>query len=272
LWRTEGGLAGSYNNSINKTEILPLDSNKFYPNSDGPTNHTSSNIGAAVNSYDEKQKGEFLIMTHKGEEEVSFKNNRSFPHWNDLYTNEASVGSLPWYNKDLDNDLKEHLRTMNITKGRLLDLGTGPATQAIELSKLGFQVAATDISENAITRAKRMSKGIEFIVDDILESKLKDDSFDYIFDRGCFHVLEPSSRQRYVNQISRILRDGGLLFLKTFSSKEPSRGGGPHRFSIDEIDSIFSNRFAIDSFKESVYQGTLNILPKALFVVLRKKP
>jgi SAM-dependent methyltransferase len=271
LWRTEGG-AGSYNNSINKTEILPLDSNKFYPNPDGPTNHTSSNIGAAVNSYDEKQKGEFLIMTHKGEEEVGFKNNRSFPHWNDLYTNEASVGSLPWYNKDLDNDLKEHLRTMNITKGRLLDLGTGPATQAIELSKLGFQVAATDISENAITRAKRMSKGIEFIVDDILESKLKDDSFDYIFDRGCFHVLEPSSRQRYVNQISRILRDGGLLFLKTFSSKEPSRGGGPHRFSIDEIDSIFSNRFAIDSFKESVYQGTLNILPKALFVVLRKKP
>jgi SAM-dependent methyltransferase len=271
LWRTEGG-AGSYNNSINKTEILPLDSNEFYSNSDGPANHTSSNIGAAVNSYDEKQKGEFLIMTHKGEEEVGFKNNRSFPHWNDLYTNEASVRSLPWYNKDLDNDLKEHLRTMNITKGRLLDLGIGPATQAIELSKLGFQVAATDISENAITRAKRMSKDIEFIVDDILDSKLKDNSFDYIFDRGCFHVLEPSSRQRYVNQISRILRDGRLLFLKTFSSKEPSRGGGPDRFSIDEIDSIFSNRFTIDSFKESVYQGTLDILPKALFVVLRKKP
>src|SRR5919109_2913505 len=79
-------------------ETLSLDSNEFYSNSDGPANHTSSNIGTAVNSYDEKQKGEFLIMTHKGEEEVGFKNNRSFPHWNDLYTNEASVGSLPWYN------------------------------------------------------------------------------------------------------------------------------------------------------------------------------
>jgi 2-polyprenyl-3-methyl-5-hydroxy-6-metoxy-1,4-benzoquinol methylase len=108
------------------------------------------------------------MMTHKGEVEVGFiSNNRSFPHWNDLYANETSVGSLPWYNKDLDNDLKEHLRTMNIRNGRLLDLGTGPATQAIELSKLGFQVTATDISENAITGAKRMSKGIEFIVDDL---------------------------------------------------------------------------------------------------------
>ncbi len=209
-------------------------------------------------------------MTHKGEDGVGF-NNRSFPHWNDLYANETSIGSLPWYNKDLDNDLKEHLRTMNMTKGRLLDLGTGPATQAIELSKLGFQVTATDISENAITRAKSLSKGIEFIVDDILDSKLKGDSFDYIFDRGCFHVLEPSSRQRYVDQLSRILRDGGLLFLKTFSAKEPYIGGGPYRFSIDEINSIFENRFDIDSFKETVYQGTLDILPKALFVVLRKR-
>jgi SAM-dependent methyltransferase len=161
---------------------------------------------------------------------------------------------------------------MKITKGRFLDLGTGPATQAIELSKLGFQVTATDISENAITRAKRMSNSIEFIVDDILDSKLKEeDSFDYIFDRGCFHVLEPSSRQRYVDQISRFLRDGGLLFLKTFSAKEPSMGGGPYRFSIDQIDSIFNDRFVIESFKETVYQGTLDILPKALFVVMRKR-
>jgi SAM-dependent methyltransferase len=213
------------------------------------------------------------VTTQKKEEDGSgFNNNRSFPHWDNLYANEASVGSLPWYNKDLDNDLKEYLSTMKITKGRFLDLGTGPATQAIELSKLGFQVTATDISENAITRAKRMSKGIEFIVDDILDSKLKEeDSFDYIFDRGCFHVLEPSSRQRYVDQISRFLRDGGLLFLKTFSAKEPSMGGGPYRFSIDQIDSIFNDRFVIESFKETVYQGTLDILPKALFVVLRKK-
>jgi SAM-dependent methyltransferase len=209
-------------------------------------------------------------MTRK-EEEVGF-NNRSFPHWNNLYANEASVGSLPWYNKDLDDDLREYLSTMKITKGRFLDLGTGPATQAIELSKLGFQVTATDISENAIARAKRMSNGIEFIVDDIHGSKLKDNSFDCIFDRGCFHVLEPSSRQRYVNQVNRLLRAGGLLFLKTFSTKEPSRGGGgPYRFSIDEIDSIFSDRFTIHSFNETVYQGTLDILPKALFVVLRKK-
>jgi SAM-dependent methyltransferase len=241
----------------------------------GPTGPLIIRVLISVLLYnnDEKHRVEFLIMTHKGEEEeeVGF-NNRSFPNWDNLYANETSVGSLPWYNKNLDYDLEEYLHTMNITKGRFLDLGTGPATQAIELSKLGFQVTATDISENAITRAKRMSKGIEFIVDDITCSKLKEDSFDYVFDRGCFHVLEPSYRQRYVNQVSRLLREGGLLFLKTFSAKEPSAAGsGPYRFSIDEIDSVFSDRFVRQSFKETVYQGTLAILPKALLVVLRKK-
>jgi SAM-dependent methyltransferase len=132
-----------------------------------------------------------------------------------------------------------------------------------------FSYASDDLGERSSTRMSK--EDIEFIVDDILDSKLKEDSFDYIFDRGCFHVLEPSSRQRYVNQISRILREEGLLFLKTFSAKELSRGGGPYRFSIDEIDSVFSDRFVRQSFKETVYQGTLDILPKALFVVLRKK-
>ncbi|MDQ3835450.1 MAG: class I SAM-dependent methyltransferase [Thermoproteota archaeon] len=198
---------------------------------------------------------------------------RSFPHWDNLYAKEEAVLSLPWYNKDLDDDLREQLSSINMTRGkRFLDLGTGPATQAIELSKLGFQVTATDISENAISRAKSMSEeeDIEFIVDDILNSKLNEDHFDYIFDRGCFHVLEPSSRQRYVNEVSRILRDNGSLFLKTFSTKEPSRYG-PYRFSIDDIKSIFSNKFEIVSFKETVYQGTLGVLPKALFIILRKK-
>jgi methylase of polypeptide subunit release factors len=96
------------------------------------------------------------------EDECGF-NSRSFPHWDNLYANEASVGSLPWYNKNLDEDLREQLQRINITKGKFLDLGTGPATQAIELSKLGFQVTATDISENAMIRAKRCLKTLNLL-------------------------------------------------------------------------------------------------------------
>ena len=46
---------------------------------------------------------------------------------------------------------------------------------------------------------------------------------------------------------------------------------GPYKFSQGEIRDLFSESFIIDSIKETVYQGTLNPFPKALFVVMIKK-
>jgi len=112
-------------------------------------------------------------------------------------------------------------------------------------------------------------KNLNFVVDDILNSNLKENEFDYIFDRGCFHVLLPANRQRYITKIKQILKDSGTLFLKCFSNKEP-RQEGPYKFSQVEIRDLFSKYFRIDSIKETVYQGTLDPLPKALFAVMIK--
>ncbi len=67
-----------------------------------------------------------------------------------------------------------------------------------------------------------------------------------------------------------LIRNNGILFLKCFSDKEP-RQEGPHLFSQDKIKEIFRNDFEKLSIKETVYQGTLDPLPKALFVVMMKK-
>lgn len=44
---------------------------------------------------------------------------------------------MPWYNEKLDADLENEMKLRKITKGRFLDLGTGPGTQAIQLAKMG---------------------------------------------------------------------------------------------------------------------------------------
>jgi hypothetical protein len=54
-----------------------------------------------------------------------------------------------------------------------------------------------------------------------------------------------------------------------FSTKEP-RQEGPYKFSENEIRQLFGNDFVIISVKETVYQGTLDPLPRALFVVMSK--
>jgi SAM-dependent methyltransferase len=208
--------------------------------------------------------------------------NKQFPHWDDIYnTNEEQIQRLPWYNKNLDVDLAEELNKRGIRKGRFLDVGTGPATQAIRLCETtDFEITATDLSKSAIERAimqlqnnnnnRDCCRRIKFMVDDILNSKLQTATFDFIFDRGCFHVIAPSDRIRYIHQVRRILSDDGIFFLKTFSKSEPMQEG-PYKFSPMDIHALFDQDFVVESFKETVYQGTLQILPRALFTVLKKR-
>ena len=201
---------------------------------------------------------------------------KDFPDWETLYKSQ-SVETMPWYNENFDFDLEKELDDRKILnnnsddKKKFLDLGTGPATQAIWLAKRGFKVTGSDLSEAAINRARKTyanEENVNFIVDDIIKSKLKDNDFDYIFDRGCFHVLLPADRQRYISKIKQILKkDNGILFLKCFSDKEP-RQEGPYKFSADQIRDLFGESFRIDGIKETVYQGTLDPFPKALFVVM----
>ena len=197
---------------------------------------------------------------------------KDFPDWETLYKIQK-VETMPWYNEILDSDLDDELARRKITNGKFLDLGTGPATQAVWLAKRGFNVIGSDLSETAIKRATSVyanEKNIDFVVDDILNSKLKANEFDYIFDRGCFHVLLPVDRQRYITKIKQILRNNGILFLKCFSDKEP-RQEGPYKFSQDEIMGLFNKHFEMVGIKETVYQGTLDPYPKALFVVMKFK-
>ena len=189
-------------------------------------------------------------------------------NWDAIYKN-SEVEQLPWYHSELDHDIKKELELRKIKSGTFWDLGTGPGTQAAALAKLGFKVTATDISNVAIEKAKKCYKDITFVSDDITKSKLQG-HFDYIFDRGCFHSLDPDEWKIYINTVNHRLRKGGLLFLKCFSIKEKTVKG-PYRFSIEEIDHLFRKDFVIEKIVETEFKGTLHPNPKALFIVLKKK-
>jgi len=191
--------------------------------------------------------------------------------WNELYQKE-NVENLPWYSPKLDHDLKKTLEKIKPSQKIILNMGEGPGTQAIALAKMGYRVTATDISEAAIEKAKKLAGkenvNIDFIVDDITRSKLKK-KFPMIFDRGVFHVLPPKERENYVKIVHNLLDKDGILFLKCFSWKETRPG--PHRFRPEEIREMFSKHFNIESIKETYFEGSLEDFPKALFVIMRKK-
>ncbi len=196
-----------------------------------------------------------------------------FRGWEEYYK-DNDVKAMPWYDESLDQDIENEIKTDLPNSGNFLDLGTGPGTQAIQLSKYGFDVTGTDVSNSAIKKASMISyKGVNFVVDNILNSNLPDDSFDFVFDRGVFHVFEIEQRTTYLSQVKRILRDGGTLFLKCMSVKEKNLpdNGIPHKFSKQDIKDFFSSDFDIQKITESVFSGTVDEFPKALFSVLKKK-
>ena len=197
---------------------------------------------------------------------------KEFPTWDDFYR-DNEVEKMPWFEKNLDEDMREAIESHNLTDGKFLDLGTGPGTQAMQLAKLGFEVVGSDLSDHAIKRAQDLYPETYYVVDDILNSKFKDNQFDFIFDRGIFHIFEQDNIITYLNQITRILKKNGLLFLKCMSVEEKGMedGKGPYLYSKEQLGDIFEKGFEIQSIMDSVYYGTLNPPPKSLFAVMINK-
>jgi cyclopropane fatty-acyl-phospholipid synthase-like methyltransferase len=196
---------------------------------------------------------------------------REFPDWEQLYQDKP-VETMPWFNPDLDPDLDKALTQLNLHSSTALDLGTGPGTQAMALAQRGFKVTATDLSATAIEKAQSIARekglDISWKQDDILNSTL-DQEFDFVLDRGCFHVFPPERRQDYVGVVANLIKPNGYLLLKCFSHLE-QRKEGPYRFTPEAIEEIFKAQFKVLSVEETVYHGTLSPLPRALFCVLQK--
>ncbi|MBF0627562.1 MAG: class I SAM-dependent methyltransferase [Magnetococcales bacterium] len=194
-----------------------------------------------------------------------------FPDWESRYQNQP-VTALPWFTTEPDGDLVRTLESRSITSGHFLDLGTGPGTQAAWLARRGFRVTGSDLARNAIAAAqdycRQQKVQVELVVDDILATTLQG-PFDQIFDRGCFHVLPPEHRARYVETLHRLLHPRGLLLLKCFHVLERTMEGGPYRFAPEEIARIFSSSFRVLESRESRFEGTLAHQPVALFTLLQ---
>jgi SAM-dependent methyltransferase len=197
-------------------------------------------------------------------------NDRQFPPWDEFYVTHAAE-SMPWFYPVIDPDLARALERHAVA-GRALDLGTGPGTQALALAERGFDVTATDLSAAAVEAARERAQAaglsVRFVVDDVTNSRLTG-AFQLVFDRGCFHVLAPGARLGYAATLARLVEPGGFFFLKCFSDEQPGEVG-PYKFTPGEIEVLFRSSFEVLSIERTVYHGTFEPPPRALFCSLRR--
>jgi 2-polyprenyl-3-methyl-5-hydroxy-6-metoxy-1,4-benzoquinol methylase len=197
------------------------------------------------------------------------KRGNRHPDWQKLYEAQP-VEAMPWYHPDLDPDLKRELSHLEAKQGRFLDIGTGPGIQAVHLARMGFEVTGTDLSPAAIHLARSLGSPVNFVVDDILQTGL-DTPYDFVLDRGCFHVIDPSDWGRYLASVGKLTKPGGLYFIKCFSTAQDDVDFGPWRFSKNQLREIFGEYFVFRKVRSTFYHGSTPRAPRALFGVLQRR-
>lgn len=109
----------------------------------------------------------------------------------------------------------EHIvkRGLCVSGQSVLDIGTGTGVLPRSMLKYGAKWTATDISENQIEQAKRLSEGmnIDYHVMPAEALAFPDNSFDVITACQCFWYFD---HERVCGELARILKSGGrLVFL-----------------------------------------------------------
>jgi SAM-dependent methyltransferase len=101
-----------------------------------------------------------------------------------------------------------------------------------------------DIAREAIEMANRKKNGqplsCDFAVMDILKDENFPQSYDFVFDRGCFHSFEEEDeRKLFAAHVSRVLTPNGIWASLIGSTEGAPRETGPPRRTAGEvIDSI----------------------------------
>lgn len=163
---------------------------------------------------------------------------------------------------ELDKDFSDFFDRYNIRSGEILDIGTGMGEQAVYFAERGFGVTATDVSAVALANAKELAQQkavyVDFIADNILMTGITK-TFDIVADRGCVTLIPVNLRDKYFENVYRLLKPEGWLLIKADKAKKKG---------ADIIDP--GRYFTIISQTETSYFNINNIRVHAVFYVVKK--
>ncbi len=129
-------------------------------------------------------------------------------------------------------ELQRVMRDHNLTPQHAMEFGCGAGNNAVWLARRGVQTSAIDLSSLAITHARRRAQragvSVDWRVGDLRSlSHALTGQFDFVLDRGCYHVVRKVDLPGYLATVLRILRPLGHLLLLTGNAYEPEDELGP---------------------------------------------
>jgi 2-polyprenyl-3-methyl-5-hydroxy-6-metoxy-1,4-benzoquinol methylase len=123
--------------------------------------------------------------------------------------------TMPWEDEPPGKELVELVESGRVQPCRAIDLGCGSGRHTIYLAQHGFQVTGVDFSSAAIEKAhvKAEAAGVkvDFVVDDLTDLRQVEGTFDFLVDYGSMEELVGRARDRYVNSLLKLTKEGSLF-------------------------------------------------------------
>ena len=189
-------------------------------------------------------------------------------------------GFLPWDTEEPDPNLVAAVERFGIVPGRALDIGCGTGTHAVWLASQGFDVLGVDVAPRAVERAEARAAETStdgtcrFSTLDFLNDPPQGESFDFVFDRGCFHVFdEPAERARFAANVAECLATDGQWLSLLGSTEGPPREFGPPRRTAREVADAIEPVLEIVDLRASAFDLNLDVpqAPAAWISMSRKR-
>lgn len=180
------------------------------------------------------------------------------PDWNESY----AAGDTPWDTGEPDNHLVEYMRSGAAAPGRALEIGCGTGTNALWLAARGFKVLGVDVAPLAIEKARARAGETDwdcrFEALDFLEDTVTGGPFDFVFDRGCFHIFDADEdRRRFAARVASLLAPGGRWLSLIGSTEGPGRDWGPPRRSARDVTDAVEPALAVLELRAVEFRAKL---------------
>jgi SAM-dependent methyltransferase len=189
--------------------------------------------------------------------------------WEKIYRDGRSISK---FHQEIENI--SNLLVRNECK-RILDLGCGTGRHLIYLAEKGFELYGLDSSPTglAVILQKLYKKNLtaHLSLHDILDLPYEDNFFDALISIQVIHHNKTNNIRRTIREISRVLREGGILWVTIPVTKnEPStkqkeiepgtfiplngeeKGLPHHYFKKHEISSLFKDFTILDVHKDNM--------------------
>ena len=181
-------------------------------------------------------------------------------------------GFKPWDSRVQPPELVAFVE--NHTPGKALDVGCGAGSNTVYLAEKGWDATGVDFVPRAIniarTRAARAGVAPRLLVGDVTRLSALGIGRDFalIFDKGCFHCIAESDRDRYVKEVTALAATGATALLFGFIRGQRSTPLGPPGLIGGEVRERFDT--AWDLVNEQAGDGIAGY-PAAVWYTLNKR-